>query len=211
MKNSPKKNLACDFKSSQEQYTCCNTCICHCPCTQGITKLRMFKHHCKTKSDSDLNLILKTNFSSGFVIRSNGLSCSLSPLRTKVIFTSCITMPFSQAFIAWMIIDLIRVDLITKPFLCIVCFHLSSRTGRRAVEFKWTILKWTISIHLFQFELVWVSEGLALFHSFFSSKHLTNLYKRLIFSFRNNKVHVDGHCQTHGTEHQIAVGPSRHL
>lgn len=82
---------------------------------------------------------------------------------------------------------------------------------RRAVKVQRRVLHSSVAVHLLQPQLVAVHQALRLHHRLLPGEHAADLHEGLVLGLGDDHVHVDGHRQTDAGEHQVAVGPCRHL
>ncbi len=69
----------------------------------------------------------------------------------------------------------------------------------------------TVAIHLLQLQLVHVDQTLGLQDRLLLREHPADLHEGLVFGLWDHSVDINGHRQTNGGKHQVAVRPCRLL
>lgn len=85
------------------------------------------------------------------------------------------------------------------------------RHGGGAVELQRRVLQTAVSVHLLQLQLVDVEQALGFQDRLLLGEHPADLHEGLVFRLWDYNVNVDGDRKTNCGEHQVAIGPGRHL
>lgn len=89
--------------------------------------------------------------------------------------------------------------------------NLSLRHRGGAVELQRRVLQTAVSVHLLQLQLVDVEQTLGFQDRLLLGEQPADLHEGLVFRLWDYNVNVDGDRETNCGEHQVAVGPGRHL